>query len=81
MWDIYPAEIQNWISVHGGLTPHMIFLKGPELAAMVPACSEADIAAAHTTQVAHHRSGRRAVVARGPRFHPFYGRPPMMMPY
>jgi hypothetical protein len=83
MWNIYPAELQNWINAHGGLTPHMIFLKGPELEAMVPACSEADIAAARTTHVAHHRSGHRMALARGPRFrhYPFYARPPMMMPY
>jgi hypothetical protein len=85
MWDIYPAEIQSWINAHGGLTPHMIFLKGSELEAMVPACSEEDIATARATHVAHHRSGRpgRMVVARGPRFHPypFYARPPMMRRY
>jgi hypothetical protein len=81
MMNIYPADLQGWINAHGGLTPHMIFLKGPELAAMVPACSEEDIAAARTTHVAHHRSGHpgRMIVARGPRFR-HYARPPMMMP-
>jgi hypothetical protein len=84
MMNIYPQELQGWINAHGGLTPHMIFLKGPELAAMVPACSEADIAAAaaHTTHVATHRfHPGRMTVARGPRFHPFYARPPMMRMY
>jgi hypothetical protein len=82
MMGIYPADLQGWINAHGGLTPHMIFLKGPELAAMVPACSEAEIAAAHTARtlrVAHGRPSRppRMIIARGPRFHPFYARPPM----
>jgi hypothetical protein len=73
MWDIYPPQVQSWINAHGGLTPHMIFLKGSELEAIVPTCSEADVAAARATHVAH-RSSHRGVVARGPRFHhyPFY---------
>ena len=29
MMNIYPADLQGWINGHGGLTPHMIFLKGP----------------------------------------------------
>jgi hypothetical protein len=39
MYDIYPAPVQEWITRRGGLTPHMIFLQGRELAAMVPTCS------------------------------------------
>jgi hypothetical protein len=82
MMDIYPADLQGWITGHGGLTPHMIFLKGPELATIVPACSEADIAAAHTARTMRVGPGRpshppRMIIARGPRFHPFYARPPM----
>jgi hypothetical protein len=30
----YPAPVQQWIKAHGGLTRHMIFLKGAELAKM-----------------------------------------------
>lgn len=81
MMSIYPADLQGWINSHGGLTPHMIFLKGPELASIVPACSEADIAAARTTRTMRIASGRPGgpprFVARGPRFHRFYPRPPM----
>jgi hypothetical protein len=83
MMNIYPADLQTWINGHGGLTPRMIFLKGPELEAMVPACSEADIAAARatTTHVAHHRGHPGHMIARGPRFRPIYAvRRPMMMP-
>ncbi len=38
MWDLYPADVRGWITRHGGLTPRMIFLRGRELAAMVPSC-------------------------------------------
>jgi hypothetical protein len=82
MMNIYPQELQGWITAHGGLTPHMIFLKGPELEAMVPACSEADVAAARaTTHVAHHRvRPGHTMIARRQRFRPIYAvRPPMMM--
>jgi hypothetical protein len=79
MYSIYWPELKSWIDAHGGLTPHMIFLKGAELTAMVPACSEADIEAARATRVAHQRPSRR-LMARGPRLRPFYyARPPMMM--
>jgi hypothetical protein len=77
MYSIYWPELQTWINAHGGLTPHMIFLKGPELEAMVPACSDADIAAARAVHVAHRRPGHR-MMARGMRFHPYYARPRMM---
>jgi hypothetical protein len=35
---LYPAEIRGWIARHGGLTPHMIQLRGHDLAAMYPPC-------------------------------------------
>lgn len=38
MMTIYPQEIRDWIARHGGLTPHMMYLTGHELAAMYPAC-------------------------------------------
>jgi hypothetical protein len=34
----YPPVLQQWINRHGGLTANMIFLKGNELAAIVPKC-------------------------------------------
>ena len=79
MMDIYPPDLQGWINTHGGLTPHMIFLKGPELEAMVPACSETDIAAARAIHVAHHRLHPGRMLARRHRFRPIYAvRRPMM---
>jgi hypothetical protein len=38
LYSIYPFEVRRWIDQHGGLTPHMIFLSGRELAAMYRSC-------------------------------------------
>ena len=35
---LYPAQIRTWIGRHGGLTPHIIALRGHELAAMYDTC-------------------------------------------
>jgi hypothetical protein len=35
---IYPPQIRNWIERHGGLTPRIIALRGPELAALYDTC-------------------------------------------
>jgi hypothetical protein len=35
---IYPAQIRGWIDRHGGLTPHLIELRGRELSAMYHTC-------------------------------------------
>ncbi len=40
LWNIYPGQVQHWISRHGGLSRKMIFLQGRELANMVPLCTE-----------------------------------------
>lgn len=76
MMSIYPHEVQAWIGRHGGLTPHMIFLKGEELAEYVPACAEADIAAAQTVAHRTHRPSRRQIIAfRPPHYRVFAVRP------
>ena len=36
--DTYPYYILQWISENRGLTPRMIYLRGPELAEMYPQC-------------------------------------------
>ena len=38
LWSNYPRDIREWISRHGGLGPQIIYLRGPELSAMYPAC-------------------------------------------
>jgi hypothetical protein len=35
---LYPATIRNWINRHGGLTPQLIQLRGPELASLYQTC-------------------------------------------
>jgi len=35
---LYPAQIRNWIERHGGLTPHLIELRGHELTALYHTC-------------------------------------------
>jgi hypothetical protein len=38
LYSMYPFEIRRWIDQRGGLTPHVIFLSGRELAAMYRPC-------------------------------------------
>ena len=38
LWSNYPRDVREWISRHGGLRPQIIYLRGPELSAMYPAC-------------------------------------------
>src|SRR5271169_569652 len=38
LWSNYPRDVREWISRHGGLGPQIIYLRGPELSAMYPAC-------------------------------------------
>jgi hypothetical protein len=38
LYSMYPFEVRHWIDQRGGLSPHMIFLSGRELAAMYHPC-------------------------------------------
>ena len=38
LYSMYPSQIRRWISHRGGLTPHMIFLRGRELQTMYRPC-------------------------------------------
>jgi hypothetical protein len=38
LWNIYPGAVRHWISRHGGLSRHMIYLQGRELSRIVPRC-------------------------------------------
>jgi hypothetical protein len=38
LWSTYPSDVRQWISRHGGLRTEILSLRGPELAAMYPAC-------------------------------------------
>jgi hypothetical protein len=38
LWSSYPGSVRKWITAHGGLHSQIIYLSGPELTAMYPAC-------------------------------------------
>jgi hypothetical protein len=38
LYSMYPMPVQRWIAARGGLTPHMIFLRGKVLQAMYKPC-------------------------------------------
>ena len=35
---LYPQEIRAWINQRGGLTPQLMMMRGPDLAALYPSC-------------------------------------------
>ena len=47
LYSMYPFEVRHWIDQRGGLSPHMIFLSGRELAAMYRSCYLDSRAASH----------------------------------
>jgi hypothetical protein len=57
----YPSTVRAWIGRHGGLKPGMMFLRGRELAAVVPPCGDgARTATASQPRHAGVRQVRRA---------------------
>ena len=38
IYSMYPTPIRDWIAARGGLSPHIIFLRGMKLKAMYPPC-------------------------------------------
>jgi hypothetical protein len=40
LWANYPEPVREWIKRHGGLTKHIIYLRGRELTALYPTCRE-----------------------------------------
>ncbi|SDT16588.1 hypothetical protein [Bradyrhizobium canariense] len=38
LYSMYPSAIRHWIAAHGGLTPHMLFLRGKQLQALYRPC-------------------------------------------
>jgi hypothetical protein len=45
LYSMYPSAIKHWIAARGGLTPHMIFLRGRQLEAMYRPCLDAQASA------------------------------------
>jgi hypothetical protein len=38
LYSMYPTAVRHWIDKRGGLTPHMIFLRGKQLMSMYKPC-------------------------------------------
>ncbi|OAF12807.1 MULTISPECIES: hypothetical protein [Bradyrhizobium] len=38
LYAMYPSQVRRWINQRGGLTPHMIFLRGKQLQSMYKPC-------------------------------------------
>ena len=38
LYSMYPSAVRRWISQRGGLTPHMIFLRGKQLTSLYKPC-------------------------------------------
>jgi hypothetical protein len=38
LYAMYPSQVKRWIAQRGGLTPHMIFLRGKQLQTMYKPC-------------------------------------------
>jgi hypothetical protein len=38
LYSMYPSQVKRWIAQRGGLTPHMIFLRGRQLMGMYRPC-------------------------------------------
>jgi hypothetical protein len=45
LWNVYPGSVRHWISRHGGLSRHMIYLQGRDLARIVPICGTENVEA------------------------------------
>ena len=64
LWEIYPANIRNWIRRKGGLSPRMIYLRGKELSSMYATCpSSTRYAGGTRSNASRSRSGDSALFA------------------
>jgi hypothetical protein len=58
LYSMYPPPVKRWISQRGGLTPHMIFLRGRQLQSMYKPCFlDAQASAGKLPAPAAHASG------------------------
>jgi hypothetical protein len=53
LYSMYPSQVKRWIAARGGLTPHMIFLRGKELQSMYKPCYLDAQASAVKPQASH----------------------------
>jgi hypothetical protein len=58
LYSMYPSAVKRWIAARGGLTPHMIFLRGKQLASMYKPCYlDAQASSSATPEAATHQQG------------------------
>ena len=68
LYAMYPSRVKRWIAARGGLTPHMIFLRGKELQALYKPCYlDAQASATKTPIDAQTSSIRTRARAQAPR--------------
>jgi hypothetical protein len=64
LYSMYPTAVKRWISQRGGLTPHMIFLRGRQLQTMYKPCFlDAQASASKLSAPAAHTTGSGPVPA------------------
>ena len=56
LYSMYPSAVRRWIAARGGLTPHMIFLRGKQLMSMYKPCYlDAEAAVPRPASARHER--------------------------
>jgi hypothetical protein len=56
LYSMYPSAVRRWIAARGGLTPHMIFLRGKQLMSMYKPCYlDAEAAVPRPAAARHER--------------------------
>jgi hypothetical protein len=63
LYSMYPSQVRHWIAQRGGLTPHMIFLRGRQLTSMYRPCyldAQASTPAGTDLEHARPRSAKAA---------------------
>jgi hypothetical protein len=67
LYSMYPSPVRRWISQRGGLTPHMIFLRGKQLMGMYKPCYlDAQASSSPRPLSAHRDSRQQDVIAPTP---------------
>jgi hypothetical protein len=70
LYSMYPSPVKRWIAARGGLTPHMIFLRGKELQSMYKPCYlDAQASATRTPAPAPSRIDAQASATKLPVSH------------
>jgi hypothetical protein len=65
LYSMYPSQIRRWIAARGGLTPHMIFLRGRQLMSMYKPCYLDAQASAPRSSRRDRNSGQQDVITPG----------------